>query len=488
MQLAVAVLFLVAVVSAVDNAGFKATVSQAGLNYAAQVGLGILQQRLKTIQIANFQGSDSVPVIGSITYTVTGIVIQTATVGSLSIRPQGGLAVAAGGVNLHLTGNWGFRRNHWPHISGHGTVDVDVTGSTASLVLTLGCSATGEPTCSTPSVAVNLAGFSVKDHGGASWLYNLLLKVFNNDIKKDLTNGIEKEMTTMIDVDLNNLLLGIPLKQKILTYGLVDYSLVSAPAIGANFVCVPGKGIFESATNPTPPPFGPSVPLPDVTNAGYMAQFFLSDLVGNSLFYALYKEGLLQYKIDAHNEPAGFPKFNTNSFEFIIPGLYFKYPGLDMSATFAATQSPRLIMDGNAQAGAFNVTASLDGAFYVVAANSSLLPVFTIDIALNGFAQVSVLSNILHVKVTAIDVELSLVSSEIGTFSTGALQVLASAAINSVVVPEINNMTAAGFAIPVIDHVELVNPVITSNPGYITISSNFQYVPSPRLYVEEDEN
>jgi len=69
------------------------------------------------------------------------------------------------------------------------------------------------------------------------------LKVFNNDIKKDLTNGIEKELTTMIDVDLNNLLLGIPLKQKILTYGLVDYSLVSAPAIGANFVCVPGKGI-----------------------------------------------------------------------------------------------------------------------------------------------------------------------------------------------------------------------------------------------------
>jgi len=294
----------------------------------------------------------------------------------------------------------------------------------------------------------------------------------------------------LVDTDLNKVLQQIPLKQQIENLGSVDYSLVAAPAIGGNFVCVSGKGLFMSASSPSPPPFGPTVPLPDLTNAGYMAQFFLSDFVGNSLFYALYKSGILNYKIDSHNVPAGFPKFNTDSFEFVIPSLFFKYPNYDMSATFVADQSPKLIVNNDPSAASFNLSAVVDAEFYVVPANMSQIPVFTLEIAISGYAVVSVTGNIVRETLMSLDVSMELKSSNIGTFSTAALEVLANTALNNVIVPEINNMTKAGLPIPVVDGVQLVNPVITSSPGYFIISSNVQYNGASKhfnvVYAEDD--
>jgi len=194
------------------------------------------------------------------------------------------------------------------------------------------------------------------------------------------------------------------------------------------------------------------------------------------LFYALYKSGALSYTMTPNNLPTGFPKFNTNSFEFLIPALYFAYPGLNMTATFTPQDSPRLIVNSDAQDASFNFTGTFSAQFFVIAKNSSQIPVFTLAINGYGNCQVGITGNKVKGAVKNLDIVLVVSSSHIGNFTVAALQVIINAALNSNIVPGINNSTLGnGIAIPTLDGVSLVNPVISSAPGFFVVDSDFHY-------------
>jgi len=357
------------------------------------------------------------------------------------------------------------------------TLDIDVSNSAVGLVVTVGTSSVGEPTCHAQSVGVALNNFAIDIHGGTGWLYNLLIQIFNGQVKDTVTSQIQAEITSLINNDMSQLLQTLPLKQQITNLGILDLSLVSNPILNGYF-CHPGKGLFSSPSVP-PPPFGPSAALPDETNAGYMAQFFLSDYVGNSFFYSMFKTGKLNLDLNPSNLPAGFPKFNTNSFEFLVPGLYFKYPGYNMSATVTPQQSPVLKVtqqnDALLQA-TFGISANYLADIFVIAQNGSYIPTFTLNVVATAMCQASMVATTLKAQITQANVVISVVSSNIGNFTTGALQVIINSAITSVVVPELNNGTLGhGFLIPVIDGVQLVNPVMSSANGFLVISSNIVY-------------
>jgi len=191
--------------------------------------------------------------------------------------------------------------------------------------------------------------------------------------------------------------------------------------------------------------------------------------------------------VDYKNLPPAFPvKFNTNAFEFLIPALFFKYPGLNMSATFTPANYPTLkISAGNyelykrglsQQNALFEISATYSAAVFVIQPPNNYVPVFTLDIEIIANCKVFNIGTTLKAQIETVNITLSVASSNIGTFPTTALQVITNTAVNSVVVPEINNSTLGnGFTIPVIDGVQLVNPVIGSSNGFITITSNIVY-------------
>jgi hypothetical protein len=323
-----------------------------------------------------------------------------------------------------------------------------------------------------------LNNFDVKDHGGADWFYNILLQLFEGEIKDSLTQDITQEAVAAINTDLNKLLQTIPMKQSIENF-VIDYELVAPPIIGANYVGLPGKGVFSTVTNPSPPPFPPRTALPDLTNANVMAQFFLSDYVANTLFYSLYKAGILDYTLNNNNLPAGFPvKFNTNAFEFLVPSLYFKYPGLNMTANFVPQQSPM----GTITAAGADIAAQYSAAFFVIQKNNTVTPVFTLGVVLDTVAVVSIgAGNTVQAQIKSGAVTFSILSSDIGNFTVSALQVIANTAINNVIIPEVNTgILAKGIAIPLIDGIALVSPTIASGPGYFVVSSNVHYQPTAK--------
>jgi len=217
-----------------------------------------------------------------------------------------------------------------------------------------------------------------------------------------------------------------------------------------------------------------------------MVQFFVSDYVGNSFFYSLYKSGGLNFVVDSHNLPPAFPvKFNTNAFEFLIPALFFKYPGLNMSATFTPAQSPTLKISSTGgfqkrelsqQQALFEVSASYGVAVFVIQPPNTYIPVFTLNVDTIANCKAFNVGATLKAQINTVNITISVASSNIGTFPTAALQVIVNTAVNSEVVPEINNSTlGTGFAIPVIDGVQLVNPVMGSSNGFISITSNIVY-------------
>jgi len=192
------------------------------------------------------------------------------------------------------------------------------------------------------------------------------------------------------------------------------------------------------------------------------------------MFYTLYKTGVLDYSIDERTEAPGLPKFNTNSFEFLIPSLYFKYPGYNMTATFVPQKSPLFIIDGG-NSDSFNISAQYSGTFNVIT-KDGVVEAFTLGISINAYGLIYLLSNTVRCKLNTALVGLTLISSNIGTFSPSALEVVINSEMVSTVIPEINNGTlATGIAIPVIDGIQLVNPSIESAVGYFTLSADFKY-------------
>lgn len=86
-----------------------------------------------------------------------------------------GLHINAPGSRLRAKLRWRYRKRSWPHISDHGTADIDVTISTDVVI-----SITANP--SDPDFGLNVAvakfhtnidRLGINLHGGASWLYQV---------------------------------------------------------------------------------------------------------------------------------------------------------------------------------------------------------------------------------------------------------------------------------------------------------------------------
>lgn len=110
------------------------------------------------------------------------------------------LKLGVTGIDIGLKMDWKYRKTHWPHLHGHGSADVSVGGTSVSVSaqLMLGSSgrnfvfclffrysavAVGAPEVKALGCNVAIGSFNLKVHGGASWLYNLLIKLFKHKIE-----------------------------------------------------------------------------------------------------------------------------------------------------------------------------------------------------------------------------------------------------------------------------------------------------------------
>jgi len=454
--------------------GFKTTVTQNGLDYLKGVGVELLEKVIDKISIPNLSGEAETP-IGKIDWDLSNLVLDKFAIGSSSVTllPNQGLTLALTGVSCHVGLDWKYKKKSWPHISDHGSADVDVALSAAvQLQVT---ESNGRPVLNVLQDAVSIGELKIHLHGGASWLYQIFINIFSHQIKDAISKALTSAITQNIDKGLNKALSTLPISEPISKHAEINFELVSNPVFTNTYMEIPELGEFYSIDNPQECPNNicPRVQIPDIiTNE--MLQMFITDFVANSAGFTFFELGKLKATIMDKDIPSWSPmRLNTSSFQYLIPTLYQYYPNMLMQINVYSTQPP----EATFSAKGVSILAPGDLEVVVVMPNGTLATTFTLTgwVATAGTVMISGLT--LSGNLTYLNGNFSLQSSEIGPINVKVFDSLLNLLFSSGVVPAVNAILQKGFVLPTIQGLTFINPVIGFGDRFLYVSTSIQYNP-----------
>jgi lipopolysaccharide-binding protein len=460
---------IVAITSA--NPGFKVTLTQGGLNYARGVAVEYLQRRFATVHVPDQGGDAHAPVIGKINWQLKDIVISGLAIpqSGISILPGRGVSVSIGNAAIEIRMNFHYREHHWPHIKGHGNLVIHGSGIGIEIAVQVG-EANGKPTMSVISSNCNIDKLHIKEHGGPSWLYNFFLSVLHNMIRKAAEKAVGSAIEGLLNHGGNEALQTIPFTEQFGGIAEVDYSLVSGPTFGANYLTLNSKGEFYYLPHKTESPFA-ARPMPDEVN-GQMMQILLSDFVPDSASFVFRESGKMTAVLKDRDLPSWSPiRLNTNTWSHILPQLTQKYPNLEMHAELTTTSPPTATFSpqGVQVVGPGQIVVS------VLPANGAPVPVFALNINLATSARVTVSGGRLYAVLSYLNSPITPAWSNVGTINVSLLDNIIKVLSTDAIVPFFNYYLSHGINIPTIKGVTLVNPNIVYGQGYLAIATDISY-------------
>ncbi|MGH0181571.1 UNVERIFIED_CONTAM: hypothetical protein FKN15_006988 [Acipenser sinensis] len=277
------------------NPGITGRITQNGLEYGRQIGIAVLQQKLKSIKIPDMSGKEKVSPIGKVRYSLTEMQIVSVSLpkSAVGLSPGTGVVLSIGNAYISIKGNW--RVKYLRIVKDHGSFDLSVRGLTISTGIGVSRDETGRPTVSSASCSTSIGGVRIKFHGGASWLYNLFSKFIEKALRKALSDKICPLVSDAIG-GLNPHLKTLNVLAKVDRYAEVEYSLVSPPVITKNYIDLDLKGEFYNIGQHREPPFtAPPFSLPE--QASSMLYIGVSEFTLNSAGFVYYSAGVLNTNV-----------------------------------------------------------------------------------------------------------------------------------------------------------------------------------------------
>jgi len=471
-------LFVLASLCSSQKVGVRVTINWDGLNYFRGVGIEVLEQRFKSLQIPDIDGSTSTP-IGSIDYKLSKIELTQLSLpnSNISFDPPSGVSIDIINVAAHITLDWSYRESDWPHVSDSGSADVSVSSTTIAIKLVVG-EVAGRPTSKTTACTVKIGNLDIDLHGGASWLYNLFVDLFSSQIKSSTESGLESALPADIDQGLGGILSTLPIEQPINSAVEINYELQMPPLVSSTQNCVLLNilGEFYHTQNPNEFPAFPSA-LPTYV-VFRMAQIFVSEFTFNSVAYAFYNAGELDFTLTNSMIPSDIPfRLNTSDFAGLVPPLAKAYPNQLFSLHVSATKTPNAVFTSK---GAF-VTAY--GAVDVLIQPKGVLA-FTLGVEVLSAGSANFLGSeasssqlVLSGKLSFLNLTLSLLSTNIGPFNVSLLNDVMGDLVTGFAIPEANKYLAGGFPLPAVAGLSYNNPVLGWGDSYIYVASDVTFVP-----------
>ncbi|PWA23386.1 hypothetical protein CCH79_00016471 [Gambusia affinis] len=481
------VLLAVASTTLSVNPGVTVRLTDKGLQYGKQLGIAAMQEKLKSIQIPDFSGSESVSPIGKVKYSLTNI--QLVNVGlprsAVALVPGTGVRLTIGDAFMNLHGNW--RVKYLRVIKDSGSFDVNVNGLTISTSIVVKSDATGRPVVSSTNCVASVASAKVKFHGGASWLYNLFSKFIN----KALRNALQKQICPLVDktvTGLNPKLQTLNVLAKVDKYAEIEYSMVSSPVISQSTLDLNLKGQFYNIGKHQEPPFTPAAfSLPSQNNN--MVYMALSAFTANSAGFVYNKAGVLSlyitddmvrhcslfYGLKVHKiplVPKGSPfRLNTKTFGVFIPQIAKQYPGLMMKLLLRAENSPTITFQPKNTTAVATATVTA----YAIQPNGTLSPLFILNLESSVSADVYVRGLNIAGRLTLNQLKLSVGTSYVGQFQVGVLDSVLRMVLKVVVIPIVNVQLDKGYPLPAIGKMNLVNPQLQIMKDYMLIGTDVNF-------------
>ncbi|XP_072051985.1 uncharacterized protein [Amphiura filiformis] len=281
------------------NPGFKARLTQKGVDYLRDVGINILKSELSSLRIPDMSGTEHIGGVGKVDYTVSNMRFKSLGIPSPSLLPNptiGGVELTANGVSLSLSGDWKYKAKvAFIPVKDHGTFDVSASGISLRLAIRIGVDSFGRPTISSrdSDCSFGLGSLHVKFHGGASWIYNLFDDAIESSLKKSIRNEACKEILKEVNDDLSKEVAKLKVVAKIDNIAEIDYSLVSPPNFqGA--INMENKGEVFPIGKRDEAPF--PVPLiPDDPDTSHMLEIWITEFLLESAGYVYYSAHSLQH-------------------------------------------------------------------------------------------------------------------------------------------------------------------------------------------------
>ena len=391
-------------------------------------------------------------------------------------------------MSLQCNADWDFKLHSWPHVpDGSGSVDISVSGTTASLGVLVTAVAL-HPQLKATAVSLAVGSIDLTFHGSLlDWLLNLFKGYIEDQVRSGLTGAFAAAIASVVAKQINPALAAMPMAFPVPARPPYDctevrFGLTDDPTFTSGYLAVDLQGDVVAAADQRDPPIAPpALPPWTAASAGYAVQLQLSQYTPESAVYAYYAAGLLAWAVPPGDLPFGLNR--TAGYGPIAPGFPAAFPGaaVSLNVSFAALPAIAFTPSG------INISAPLVVTF-VAEANGSSAAAFTL-LATTGFAGAVTVRAAngtaspaaLLARIAYLSSSLSAANSSVGPVRTAALQGLIDAVFADVVVPEVNALFAAGLPLPQIGGVTLVNPAVLYFDGFLTVATNFSFAPPPAL-------
>jgi hypothetical protein len=122
-----------------------------------------VQTEFSTITIPEISGEKD-----GFDYDAKNFVCQHVTIGAgaVTMSAATGVALALSGVGVQCSGDWSFKLHSWPHVpDGSGSVDITMSGTSATLGIDIAASADGHPVLTATDVAISVGSIDLSFHG-----------------------------------------------------------------------------------------------------------------------------------------------------------------------------------------------------------------------------------------------------------------------------------------------------------------------------------
>ncbi|KAL0221923.1 hypothetical protein RCL1_001777 [Eukaryota sp. TZLM3-RCL] len=447
--------------------GVQSTVSARGINQIRDTIVEVIRSQLTNVRLPDQSGKVSTP-IGHVKYSLTDLILSDPSFGSINIRNDGnGIRLEISGVYVHVHMHWKYKKSP---ISDSGRAEIDVNNVFIGATLDVVANPSGVPTASIRDVAVSIGSLKIHLHGGASWLYKIFVDVFSHDIKKSVQHAVQSTATSVLNAAIKQSLSDINPIHPLDAYADLDFRVLGTTFSPLGYVNSKFAGNLLVKNDKTRPDI-PSYPMPDKANE-QMLQLFVGQYALNSAGLVYHVGGALKGVLRDSDIPADFwIRMNTQSWRFIIPELYEKYPDMEMEAVVASASSPSTFINEQGISVLVPAIANVS----VILPNGNRHAVFSLSVSLSTSAKVWVNTLRLHGKLNLLSFKFSVVEMEFGEFDAEGLTKVVNEVCNWVIVPFLNVALEKGFDIPMTKGVEVIEPTITYGQGFMVVSTDFKY-------------
>uniref|UniRef100_A0A8D1WEY3 Lipopolysaccharide-binding protein n=1 Tax=Sus scrofa TaxID=9823 RepID=A0A8D1WEY3_PIG len=422
------------------NPGLVARITDKGLEYVAREGVATLQSKLHEVTLPDFNGDFKIKYMGRGHYEFHSLDIHSCELlgSTLTPLPGQGLYLAISDSSIRVKGKWKVRKGI---LKLDGSFDVKVKGITISVNLLLGSGSSGRPTVAVSSCSSHINDVETHMSGDLSWLLNLFHNQIESRFRRTLESKICEEIQDLVASDLQPYLQTVP-------------------------------GEIFSLDHRSPVGFlAPVMRIPEEHSR--MVYFAVSDYVFKTASLVYNEAGFLNFSItDDLVPPTSNIRLTTNSFRTFVPRLARLYPNMNLELRGAMVSAPFL----NFGSGNLSSTPQIEVEGFVLLPNSVREPVFRLGMATNVSATLTFNTSKITGFLKPGKIQMELKESKVGIFNVELLEALLNYYLLNNLYPKVNDKLAEGFPLPLLNYIQLHDPVLQIHKDFLLLGTNIRYL------------